>query len=221
MKSTLCASLFLLVALCVALPAVSLAGADGPSATGSFSFDLDDGQAKYLEFNARQQNNGRTVGEMSFTDPSASPVVDPDAPPNPNAPATTGVSMRASFDCLKIDGNRAVMSGLIVESNVLAAIGQRVLLVVEDNGEGINAPANDRLTWGVYQNPASGWTPKDSERDDDNGASLTWLVTDAERPDLPGVPSNQSKVIGCQSFPLSSYSFVDIAHGGGNVQVQP
>jgi hypothetical protein len=113
------------------------------------------------------------------------------------------------------------MSGIIVESNVLTAIGLRVLLVVEDNGEGINAPAADRLTWGVYQNPATGWIPKDSERDDDNGASLSWLATDAERSDDVGIPSNPSRIVGCQSFPLSSYSFVDIAHGGGNVQVQP
>jgi hypothetical protein len=95
------------------------------------------------------------------------------------------------------------------------------LLVVEDNGEGVEQPGADKLTWGVYQNPAGGWIPKDAERDDDNGAGLTWIATDAERPDDPGIPSNQSRIIGCQSFPLSSYSFVDIAHGGGNVQVKP
>ena len=220
MKCTICVSIFLFVLVSLGLPVLTFAGADGPSATGSFQFAFEDGQPKFLEFNARVQNNGRTVGEMSFTDPSATLVADPDAPPGPNGPAT-GLSMRASFDCLKITGNRAVMSGAIVESNVLTAIGQRVLLVVEDNGEGINSPANDKLTWGVYQNPATGWTPKDSERDDDNGAFLTWLATDSERPDDVGIPSNQSRVIGCQSFPLSSYSFVDIAHGGGNVQVQP
>jgi hypothetical protein len=220
MKSTICASIFLLVSLSIALPSLSFAGADGPSASGSFQFALEGAQPKFLEFNARQQNNGRTVGEMTFIDPNATVVVDPDAPPSANGPAT-GASMRATFDCLKIAGNRAVISGVIVESNVLTAIGLRVLLVVEDNGEGINAPANDRLTWGVYQNPATGWTPKDSERDDDNGAGLTWLATDAERSDDVGIPSNQSRIIGCQGFPLSSYSFVDIAHGGGNVQVQP
>jgi hypothetical protein len=218
MKSTICASIFLFVLLSIALPSLSLAGADGPSASGSFQFTVDEGQPKYLNFNARQQNNGRTVGEMTFTDPSATPVIDPDTP-SANGP-TTGASVRATFDCLKIDGHRAVMSGQIVESNVLSAIGLRVLLVVEDNGEGVNA-ANDRLTWGVYQNPATGWTPKDAERDDDIGASLSWLATDAERSDDVGIPSNQNKIIGCQSFPLSSYSFVDIAHGGGNVQVQP
>jgi len=220
MKCTICASIFLFVLVCIALPVMSFAGADGPSATGSFEFALEDGQPKFLKFNARTQNNGRTVGEMTFTDPNASATGDPDAPNAPNAPAT-GVSMRASFDCLRIDGNRAVMSGAIVESNILTAIGLRVLLVVEDNGEGVDVPTPDKLTWGVYQNSANTWIPKDAERDDDNGALLTWIATDAERPDDVGVPSNQSKVIGCQSFPLSSYSFVDIKHGGGNVQVQP
>ena len=97
----------------------------------------------------------------------------------------------------------------------------RVLLVVEDGGEGVNTPTADKLTWGVYQPATPGWVPKDAERDDDNGASLTWIAKDAERDDDVGVPSNQSKVIGCGSFPLSSYSFVDVKHGGGNIQVQP
>jgi hypothetical protein len=218
MKRITCASLFLLLFVCLALPSFTSADNDGPSANGSFEFALEDGNPKFLEFNARQQNNGRVVGEMSFTDPNASLVGDPDASGNQSAP---GASMRAQFDCLKITENRAVMSGVIVESNVLTAIGLRVLLVVEDNTEGINQPTADKLTWGVYQNPASGWTPKDAEREDDIGASLTWLATDAERSDDPGIPSNPSKLVGCQSFPLSSYSFVNIAHGGGNVQVKP
>ena len=220
MKSTVCASIFVLVLVSIALPAMSFAGSDGPSATGSFEFALEDGNPRFLKFNARTQNNGRTVGEMSFTDPNASPGGDPDTPGNSSTPAT-GVSMRATFDCLRIDGNRAVMSGAIVESNVLTAIGLRVLLVVEDNGEGVNIPSTDKLTWGVYQNSANTWIPKDAERDDDNGALLTWIATDAERPDEPGVPSNLSNVIGCQTFPLAAYAFADIKHGGGNVQVQP
>ena len=217
MKSIVCASLFLSLLACVALPPLTFADNDGPSANGGFQFALEDGQSRFLEFHAREQKNGGVAGQMSFTDPNATLVPDPDSPGN----SATGASIRASFDCLKITGNRAVMSGVIFESNVLAAIGLRVLLVVEDNGEGINAPSTDKLTWGVYQNPATGWIPKDSERDDDNGASLTWIAKDAERPDDVGIPSNPSKIVGCQSFPLASYSFVDIAHGGGNVQVKP
>ena len=218
MKSIACASLAALLLVSLALPSLTLASADGPSASGSFQFSLDDGQIRNLEFNARNQNNGRTVGEMTFSDQAAIPVPDPDDSTAINSP---GAVMTAKFDCLQIQGNRAVMSGVISESNIAAAIGLRVLLVVEDNGEGVNIPTPDKLTWGVYQSANQSWIPKDAERDDDNGASLTWIAKDAEREDDPGVPSNQSKVIGCQSFPLSSYSFVDIKHGGGNVQVQP
>jgi hypothetical protein len=194
-----------------------VAGADGPSATGSFEFALEDGNPRFLQFNARQQNKGTVVGEMSFTDPNATVVDDPDTPAN----ESIGASIRASFDCLKITGNRAVMSGVITESNLLNAIGLRVLLVIEDNGEGVNIPSTDKLTWGVYQSSATSWIPKDAERDDDNGSSLTWLATDAERTDDVGIPSHPGKVIGCQSFPLDAYTFADIKHGGGNVQVQP
>lgn len=199
------------------LVSVVLAGQSGPSATGSFQFTLEDGAARFLEFNAREQNNGRVVGEMTFSDPASVPVVDPD---NSVAVKSPGALVRASFDCLKITGNRAVMGGVIFESNVASAIGLRVLLVVEDNGEGVNASL-DKLTWGVYQPPPTGWTPKDAERDDDNGASLTWIATDSERPDDVGIPSSRSGIISCQSFSLSSYSFTDIKHGGGNLQVRP
>ena len=78
-----------------------------------------------------------------------------------------------------------------------------MLLVVEDNGEGVNIPTPDKLTWGVYENSANTWIPRDAERDDDEGALLAWIAKDAERPDDAGV------------------SFADIKHGGGNVQVQP
>lgn len=217
MKSTICALFFALVLISIAMPVLSSAGPNGPSASGTFQFDVGDEKPRFLEFNAREQNKGTVVGEMSFTDPNTAVVDDPDTPIN----ETLGVSMRAKFDCLKITGNRAVMSGVITESNLLNAIGLRVLLVVEDNGEGVNSPSTDKLTWGVYQSSANAWIPKDAERDDDNGASLSWLATDAERPDDVGLPSNPNRTIGCQSFPLEAYSLNDVRHGGGNVQVQP
>ena len=218
MKSIACASLAALLLVSLALPSLTLAYDDGPSANGNFQFSIGDGDVRNLVFNARVQNNGRTVGEMTFSDPDVVPIADPD---DSTAITNPGAVMTAKFDCLKIDGNRAVMSGVVSESNIAAALGLRVLLVVEDNGEGVNAPTLDKLTWGVYQPTSTSWTPKDAERDDDNGAGLSWLATDFERPDDVGVPSNQSKVVGCQSFSLSAYSFVDVAHGGGNIQVQP
>lgn len=217
MKRIVFAAVAVLAVVTLILPSLTFAGKDGPSASGNFQFSLEDGQPRFLEFNARVQNKGTVVGEMTFSDPSVVPVGDPDATEGSSTP---GALIRAKFDCLKITGNRAVMSGLISESNILSAVGLRVLLVVEDNGEGVNA-GTDKLTWGIYGLPASSWVPKDGERDDDNGASLTWIAKDFERPDDVGIPSNQSKTVGCESFSLAAYSFVDIAHGGGNVQVQP
>lgn len=187
----------------------------GPSANGSFQFVLEDGNTRFVEFNARLHGSS-THGNMTFTDPSGSAGGGEESPATP-----TGVQMTAGFDCIKVDGNRAVMSGVISSSNIPAAIGHRVLLVVEDNGEGIMAPAPDRLTWGVYGLPATGWTPKDAERDDDNGAFLNWIATDFERPDDVGIPSSRSNIVGCQTFSLSSYSFIDVGHGNGNLQVRP
>ena len=107
MKSIACASLAALLLVSLALPSLTLASADGPSASGSFQFSLDDGQIRNLEFNARVQNNGRTVGEMTFSDQAAIPVPDPDDSTAINSP---GAVMTAKFDCLQIEGNRAVIS---------------------------------------------------------------------------------------------------------------
>ena len=216
MKRIIFAAILAVMLVSLALPALTLAGPDGPSANGNFQFALEDGQPRFLEFNVREQNKGSVIGEMTFSDPAVVPVGDPDS----SETGTHGALVRAKFDCLKITGNRAVMSGIISESNILSAVGLRVLLVVEDNGEGVNA-FNDKLTWGIFQPPASGWVPKDAERDDDNGAGLTWIATDFERSDDTGVPSNQSKIVGCQSFSVASFDFVDVKHGGGNVQVKP
>ena len=82
---------------------------------------------------------------MTFSDPAVVPVPDPD---DPAAIANTGAIITAKFDCLQITGKQAVMSGIISQSNIAAALGLRVLLVVEDNGEGVNIPTPDKLTWG-------------------------------------------------------------------------
>jgi hypothetical protein len=111
--------------------------------------------------------------------------------------------------------NRAVIGGEIYDSNVRSNIGQRLLLVVEDNGLD-----KDRLTWGIYQAPATGWVPSDAEVPGDKGASLTWWATDFERKDDVGfqMPVG-SKIVACQSFPLQSYDFPEIKEAGGDLQV--
>jgi len=191
----------------------------GPSANGTFQFTAGDGSVRYVSFNAKIHNDNTITGEMTYTEPNATPGVDTDN--SDAAPTAAGISVKATFDCLVINGNRAVMSGVIVESNIGAALGRRVLLVVEDNEQGSNASGLDKLSWGIYTPRNINWTPADAELENDTGASLRWIATDSERPDDVGIPSHPDATIGCQSFPISSYAFVDVQHGAGNIQVKP
>jgi hypothetical protein len=220
MKTIACLSILGLCLLIFAAPGSSAPGPSGPSASGDFQFSLQDGGVRYIQFDVRTQKNGETKGQMTFNDPAAEAGSDDGTGGAPtNSPA--GAFVTAELDCLQIKGNAAVMSGVITESNAVNAIGSRVLLVVEDNGEGINIQSPDKLTWGVYNQPPQNWIPRDAEWDNDPGVGLTWLATDFERPDDIGIPSNQSKIIGCRTFPLSSYALVDVQHGFGNIQVRP
>ena len=212
MKSIIGASIMALFVVCLTLPNLVFAGAVGSTAAGSFKFALADGEIRFVEFKAAQEGEG-AVGEMTFSDPAAVPVADPDDPGKEQSP---GVLVRAKFDCMDTFKNTAVIGGEIFESNVPNAMGMRVLLVIEDNGvEG----EKDRVSWGVYQPPATGWVPTDAELQDDKGAFLTWWATDAERKDDVGIPMPPGKLVACKSFPLASYDFPEIKYAGGDLQV--
>ena len=213
MKNIIGAFIMASMAVCLALPNLVFAGAEGATASGSFKFLLDDGETRFVEFKASELADGTGEGEMTLSDPAAIPVDDPD---NPDSKQTPGVLVRAKFDCMETTQNTAIMGGEIFDSNVPSAIGQRVLLVVEDNGlDG----EKDRLTWGIYQQPAKGWIPTDAERDDDKGASLTWIATDAERKDDVGIPMPPNKLVQCKTFPGASYDFPEFKYAGGDLLV--
>src|SRR6266498_2138441 len=112
------------------------------------------------------------------------------------------------------------MSGAVSEATNPELIGDRVLLVVEDNGEGIGVFNSDKLTWGIYEPGNHSWIPEDAEVPGDTGALLDWIATDAEREDDAGVQARRSDVIGCQTFSLASFSFTDVNHGQGNIQIR-
>jgi hypothetical protein len=213
MKNIIGAFIMAVLAVCLALPNSVFAGAEGATASGSFKFSLEDGETRLVEFSASALADGKGSGEMMLSDPAAVPVGDPD---DPERPRTPGVLVRARFDCMETDRNMAIMGGEIFDSNVPANIGQRVLLVIEDNGlEG----ERDRLTWGIYQQPATGWTPTDSERDDDRGASLTWIATDAERREDVGIPMPQSKLVQCRTMPGAAHDFLELRYVSGDLKV--
>jgi len=192
----------------------------GQSVSGGFHAVSGEG-TRNIEFNARIQPNDSATGDLKFTGPLSIPDqdVDGDGTGDPGATATT-LSLRADVDCLRVAGNRAVLSGLIRESSVGTYVGRRMLLTVEDGGEGKNAEP-DRYTWGQYRSKAATWIASDAELEFDPGVGLIWLATDFERTDDVGIPSNPPAEIDCQSFPLSSYALEDLPQGSGNIQVKP
>jgi hypothetical protein len=213
MKSIIGAFVITLFVVCLALPGLVFAGAEGSSATGSFKFVLDDGETRFVEFDATEGTDGQATGEVTFNDPVAVQVEDPDSS---ETVKSDGVIVKAKFDCMQVVENKAVIGGEVYDSNVKSNIGQRVLLVIEDNGL-----EKDKFVWGIYKPPATGWVPSDAEVEGDKGAELKWIATDAEREDDKGIPSDISKVVTCKSFPLSSYDFPEIKAAGGDLKVNP
>ena len=212
MKSIIGGSIVTLLLVCLVLPGLVFAEAEGPTAGGSFKFAFEDGEIRFVEFKATGQAEGQATGELVLSDPAAVPVEDPD---DPEQPRSQGVLVRAKFDCMDTVNNTAVIGGEIFESNVPSAIGMRVLLVVEDNGvEG----ERDRLSWAIFQPPTK-WIPTDAERDDDKGASLTWWATDFERRDDVGIPMPPNKLVQCKSFPFAAFDFPEIKYAGGDLKV--
>lgn len=194
--------------------------AGSPSTNGDFQFSVPGG-TRTVQFNAKQEGSG-AKGSLTFGGPADIPDQDVDGDGTASA-GTVSASFSVDIDCLKLTDNRAAISGLVTSSSVSAYLGRRIVLAVEDNGEGSKASAPDRYTWGSYVPSAGTWVPSDSELVFDNGASFSWLATDFERPDDVGF-TYQTKVattFDCQSFPLISYAFDDVPQGAGNVQVKP
>jgi hypothetical protein len=214
MKTIIGAFTVALFIVCLALPNLVFAGAEGDSATGSFKFASEDGETKFIEFKANELADGQATGDLTFSDPSAIPVEDPDSEDQSKIPP--GVLVRAKLDCMDTSKNTAVIGGEIYDSNVPSAIGLRVLFVVQDNG---TDGENDKLTWGVYQQPGK-WIPTDAEVPEDKGASLTWLATDSELKDDAGISMPLNKVIQCKTFAGAAYEFPQFKYAGGDLVVQ-
>ena len=187
------------------------------TASGTYQFSLDDGFTKHIEFDARGQADGSATGQMTFSDEARLIRQDVDGTGEPEA-TYPGFYIKAEFDGLVVTGNRAVMSGTVRDSSVADLIGQRVLLTVEDNGDNTREP--DKLTWGIYKPTERRWTPSDAEREVDEGVGRSWIATDAEQKDDRGIAMPRSEAIDPQRFPVSSYEFVEIRSGAGDITVR-
>lgn len=209
------------VALLLVVAPVLLAQNSGPAANGDFQFTAGNA-SKSMTFNARIQQNGQVHGQVTISggEDLGDQDVDGGGDANPGG-QHANLTVTADVDCLVINGNRAVISGEITDSSVGSYIGVRMLLVVEDGGEG-SKKAPDKFTWGLYRGPTLSWVATDAELTFDPGAGMSWYATDAERDDDAGIPSQPSNPqIGCQSFPLASYDLHELPHGAGNLQVKP
>jgi hypothetical protein len=189
------------------------------SAAGTYQFTVDDKTVKTVDFDAQKLADGSVSGSLSFTDEATVVYQDVDGVGDPSE-KYAGVSIKADLDGIVVNGNQAVMSGTVRSSTIPYLLGLRILLTVEDNGDGTRIP--DKLTWGVYKFVKRDWVPSDAEWKDDPGVGLTWWATDAERKDDRGYKMPRPDApADTQSFALGAYDFVVMACGFGDVRVSP
>ncbi len=215
------APILVLCLLSLATPTSTTAQTEGPSARGNYQFLLEDELTRSVEFEATTDGKGYTTGQMTFIDQSQIPDVEDDESLEPGD-APPELYIKADLEGLTIEKNRAVMSGMVLDSSHRSYIGKWVQLVVEDSRDTLKVP--DRLTWRFCKPRAAGWVPSDAEWKDDTGAYLRWWATDAERDDDVGIPSPNllpEEESGCPIYPLLVYSFPFLLKWEGDIVVQP
>jgi hypothetical protein len=194
-----------------------LSDSGGSSVDGSFRIYSREEIDRYIEFHATRSVDGVVSGQTIFKNEAVHLPKIAESESQESQP----FFFKADVDCLVINKGIAVMSGAITDSNSRPYIGRRVLLVAQDNGGTDDQSKKDRLTWGIYRSETHSWVASDSERSADEVDPLAWIATDSERPDDQGVVANHEQLIGCQSFPISAFSFVNPNQGKGTVRVRP
>ena len=211
------ASAFILCLVFLATP--SLASAQVGAANGTYKFVMEDGFTKYLEFDATSDDRGGASGYMIFNDEAPVIFQDVDGTGEPKDEPLP-FSMKAEFSSMTIVKNRALINGVVRDSNYPGYIGKWVQLVIEDN-DGIEVP--DRFVWQFCQPDPGGWIPSDSEVPGDRGAFMSWWATDAERKDDVGIPSPNlipGSLKSCRVYPLAGYEFASILKGDGTITIK-
>lgn len=219
-KPMVFASIFALFLLGFATAQSASAQTGEQYARGTYQFSLEDGYTKYVEFEAQGRGDGSAGGYMTLSDEA--PIAYQDVDGTGDRSLTEeykGYYIKAEFDSMVVEKNKAVMSGIVRDSSIRNYIGQRVLLTVVDNGENTRIP--DQLTWGVYQPVVIDWKPADAERKEDEGVGLRWWATDYERKDDVGYAMpRDTTTTNTQSFPVASYAFFDIEKYAGDIVVR-
>lgn len=213
---TIALALSVVLALTMTQPVI--AQNSGSFAGGNLRLSVE-GKAKDIEFEATRHANGRVSGQMTLRGEQeirSGGDVEGGAP----SISVKDFYMKAALDCLVVNRNRAVMSGLVRDSSAPDYVGRLVILAVEDNGDA-SSPARDKVSWGLYLRTVETPLPTDAELTEDYGSSYSWVATDAERPDDIGIPSRKSQQMDCRSFSLSSHTLFDVGAGDGDLQVRP
>jgi hypothetical protein len=211
------ASLF---ALCLVFLATPLPSAHAATASGRYKFIMDDALLKYREFDVQSGERGAATGYMFFTDDAKVVIQDPDGNGEPSKEEPTTFFMKAEFDSMTIEKNRALISGVVRDSSHPSYIGKWVQLVIEDN-DGVEV--SDKFVWSFCEPEPGGWIPSDAEVKDDQGAFMSWWATDAERRDDVGIPSVNlipGSLKACKAHSLQTYEFADILKGDGAIQIK-
>jgi len=188
------------------------------SASGGFATKSDLGVTT-IKFSAQGFSNGSASGDIDFSGPISVPDQDVDGDGTGDPAVKEGtLSLHVDVDCMKVEGNRAVLAGIVRSASLDTYIRRRMILTVED-GESTKAP--DAFTWGQYRGSEPTWVPSDAELEKDPGVGLTWYATDAELKDDVGISSTRSTAFDCQSFTLASYALDDLSDGSGDIVVKP
>ena len=216
MLTRLCPSLLIIGLAFLATPLL----ASAQVANGTYKFVMEDGATKYLEFDARSGERGAAIGYMVFNDEAKIEFQDVDGNGEIPREEPAPFFMKAEFETMTVEKNRAVINGVVRDSSYRSYIGKFVQLVIEDN-DGIEVP--DKFVWSFCTPEPGGWIPSDAEVPGDMGAFLSWWATDAERKDDVGIPS-PSLIPGglksCKVLPLPTYEFASILKGDGAIQIR-
>lgn len=176
--------------------AAAAADSAGASVAGSGAVSLGDRLQRRFEFNAVAREDGSATGYVTFSDPTELPAQDVDGTGEAGLDGPpAGLELTVAIDALKVSGRRAVMSGLVSGTNHPRYAGVRVLLTVEDRGDGREGAARDRITWGVYRSTAGGWLASDADIPDSETTFVAECEFDIER------------------FPLSAFTLARIDEG--------
>ena len=213
----LCGVTLSLSLLCFGVPGSSAASNGVASVTGGGTFFVGNNLKGHFNFNAVTHRDGSVTGHLSLRDPEEAPNQDVDGTGEFGLEGLSdGVELTADLDSINVSGNRTALSGVVKEASIPRYVGLRMILTVEDNGEG-EADAPDKITWGFYQR-ISRKLVADFENPDAGAYPVgeKFLATDAENPEAGAFLVGESD-FDSHSFPLSSYSLTNI--DGGNIQV--